>query len=137
MALIDDALRRERRGEPTTDFFSGRRRFFGLLCLSFFLAGCGCLAVAFWRIPHKSADRRPPEAEAAVLSAADQLRVLTVQGVQVGPYETKALIDGRLVRQGERIGQLIFLGMRGKELAFEDGAGERHYRPICPGDGHD
>jgi hypothetical protein len=60
---------------------------------------------------------------------------MPIQGVQVGPYETKALIGGRLVRQGERVGPLIFLGMRGRELAFEDGAGEKYYRPVCPADG--
>ncbi|MDR0340543.1 MAG: hypothetical protein LBH53_03235 [Puniceicoccales bacterium] len=153
MALIDDALRKERRGAPVAGFFSMRRRPLGLLLVAaVFLAGCYATVFAirltFGRdvvaSPAASTDRQEEinvqekeesaATEEPAFSPMEQVLRMTIQGVQVGPYETKALIDGRMVRQGERVGPLIFLGMRGKELAFEDGTGEKYYRPICPPD---
>jgi hypothetical protein len=147
MALIDDAMRKKRDcgGESAIRFFPHRRRVKLLLLL---LAICAVLALLPLRRSLAAVQRRcaaifcplsvPDEvselATQPQLSPYECVQRLSVRSVQVGPYETKALIDGRLMRQGEKIScgavRLTFLGVQGKELIFVDEAGESLSRPF-------
>jgi hypothetical protein len=91
--------------------------------------------------------QRPKPAEsvadgmATVRAVADeatleQISRLEIRGVQVEVYAAKALINGRVVLQGERIScgkgmpGLIFLGVRDESLVFLDDAGNEYRRSL-------
>jgi hypothetical protein len=70
------------------------------------------------------------------MTVQDQVNGLGVRGVQVGTYEARAVIDGKVVRQGERFSsggrQLTFKGVRDRDLLFEDDEGTTYQRPLRP-----
>ncbi|MDR3117628.1 MAG: hypothetical protein LBT98_03625 [Puniceicoccales bacterium] len=69
------------------------------------------------------------------LTMREQVARLDVRGVQVEAYSSRALINGHIVQQGERIAcegkrGLTFCGVVNGELLFRDDAGNEHRRSL-------
>ncbi|MDR1438373.1 MAG: hypothetical protein LBI69_04960 [Puniceicoccales bacterium] len=66
----------------------------------------------------------------------EQISALDVRGVQVAAYSARALIGNRIVHQGDHLyigsSELIFRGVDGENMLFEDGNGQLHQRSLRP-----
>ncbi|MDR2667924.1 MAG: hypothetical protein LBB38_02705 [Puniceicoccales bacterium] len=154
MALIDDAMARQRGRPPGSSktFFPRRNLLLrsGLITVIIICAA----AAALWRRATPvgplhgkvlSIFSRNGGGGTEKCETAPQLHGsiddFSIRGVQIGRYETRAIIDGKLLRQGEKIkcnlGELLFRGTDGKNLLFEDGNGviyRRRFMPDADGD---
>jgi hypothetical protein len=146
MALIDDAMDRHRNCcQPhgsAAKFFPHRRRRLRIFLL--LLVAAAIAALCHWKNISPSSIR----SRYAKFSSRGQIeghfapRVdgcvdeFLIRGVQIGTYETKALIDGKLVRQGEYIkcanGEVLFRGVAGRDLIFEGADGQIFRRQFMP-----
>ena len=137
MALIDDAMARQKGRVPGSagTFFPCRRRAARIAVAA--VSVCALLFVIWQLAVHlPSTGRSGSRKNDDKVQSHGPVDGFSIRGVQVGRYETKAIIDGELVRRGEKIrcgkGSMLFLGVNGKDLLFEDERGEIHRRQFMP-----
>lgn len=70
----------------------------------------------------------------APMSLRQSIQRLDIRGIQIAPYAAKAIINDRIVHQGDRFAcnnsTLIFKGIQDSSLIFQDEDGEIYTRPL-------
>lgn len=81
----------------------------------------------------EQAPRRQTESSAP-LSLRQSIQRLDIRGIQIAPYAAKAIINDRIVHQGDRFScgetAITFKGIQDSNLIFQDDRGEIYTRPL-------
>jgi len=85
------------------------------------LAAAGLLAGAALAQPLAD-PMRPPVESSAERSAATEIASSRLQSVLISPGRSVAVIDGRAVRLGERVGDATLISIEPSEVTLERGA---------------